>query len=51
MLQKPADEFLSTESADLGLRGVGIFVLEGDLAIFSGEDAVIADGHTKDVGR
>ena len=34
MLQKPADEFLSTESADLGLLGVGIFVLEGDLAIF-----------------
>jgi hypothetical protein len=51
MLQKPADEFLSTESADLGLLGAGIFILEGDLAIFQGEDAVIADGHTKDIGR
>jgi hypothetical protein len=34
MRQNPAEEFLSPASADLGLRGVGILVWEGDLAIF-----------------
>jgi hypothetical protein len=31
--QKPAEAFLRTESADRGVRGVGLFVWEGDLAI------------------
>jgi hypothetical protein len=34
MRQTPADEVLRTESAALGWLGVGILVLEGDLAIF-----------------
>jgi hypothetical protein len=32
------------------VRGLGSFGVEGELTIFQGEEAVIADGHAKDVG-
>jgi hypothetical protein len=47
---KPANEWLCTEGAARGVRGLGSFVVEGELTIFQGEEAVIADGHAKDVG-
>jgi hypothetical protein len=48
---KPAAAFLSPESAELGVLGVGIVVLEGDLTSCPCQEAVMADGHANDVGR
>jgi hypothetical protein len=49
VLEETADEFFSGDGGELELLGCGIFVLEGDFAIFEIEDTVIADGDAKDV--
>jgi hypothetical protein len=48
--QEPAEEFLGSARADLDCPGLGVLVLEGDLAICERAEAVVADRHTKDVG-
>jgi len=47
---EPADACLGSDGADLDGPSLGVLVLEGDLAIYELEDAVVADRHTKDVG-
>jgi hypothetical protein len=51
MRPQPADACLGMKGAELGWLGLGIFVGEGDLTIFQGEAAVLAQGHAQDVGR
>lgn len=51
VLQEPADACLGSDGADLECPGPGVLVWESDPAIFESEDAVVADGHPKDVRR
>ena len=50
MLEKAADELLGGKGRGSELAGVGGTEAEGDLAIGQFQDAIVADGHAKDVG-
>ncbi len=50
VLKETVDEFLGGQRAELGLARVG-FVAERDLVVFDLDDATIAEGNAKDVGR
>jgi hypothetical protein len=50
VLQEAADELLSGKGAGLKFAGVGGAVAEGHLPVGQLQDAVVADGHAKDVG-
>ena len=46
VLQEAADELLGGDGHHLGVAGVAvIFPLEGDLAIFEGQQTLVGDGH------
>jgi len=49
VLQKPADELFGTHRTARELLGCRILILKRDGAILKLEDALIADGHAKDV--
>src|SRR5437870_97435 len=49
VLEEAADELLSGDGAVLELIGGGLFVSESDGAVFQLAQAVVAEGHAKDV--
>jgi hypothetical protein len=49
--QAPADAFRGSDRADLDGPGLGLSVVEGDLALCEREAAVVADGHTQEGRR
>ena len=51
MLQKPPDEFHGGKGAGLEFPGVGRSVAKGHFSLSQFQDAVVADGHPKDVRR
>ena len=50
MLQKPADEFFSRESAKPEMASVGGPVLKGDLPVFELDQTAVADGNAENIG-
>ena len=51
MLKETTDELFGGEGGKSGRRGGRVFVFEGDAVVFDVEDAVVANGNTKDVRR
>jgi hypothetical protein len=49
VLKETADEFLGGDSRSLDLISGGFLVLEGDVAVIEGENAIVADGDAEDV--
>src|SRR3989449_7004106 len=49
VLEEAADELLGGNGATLELAGSRFFVIESDVAIFETDQAMIGDGHAKDV--
>ena len=50
VLQETTDELFGTDGAVPGFSSVRVFVAKGDLIVFHFQDAIVADGHAKDIG-
>jgi hypothetical protein len=50
VLQETTDEFLGSDAAVPGFSGVRVFVAKDHTIISHIQDAVVADGHAKDIG-
>jgi hypothetical protein len=51
VLQKPTNKLFSRQRTGFDLIGGRFLVLKGDVALLQRKDAVVADGHPKDVRR